>query len=448
LWIFATMEHDFNIGRMAGFLLVILTVCSCASSKYRIQKTPLAHYLRGGPVFQESHSGLVVYDPGKKEVLFDYNGHKHFIPASNTKLLSYFAAINLLDDSIPSLKYAIARDSLFFTGTGDPTMLYGNFDYSATYQFLKDSPYRLVYFESPMKDERFGPGWSWDDYHYYFSPEKSSFPIYGNMMHVSKDSTDDFISIVPGRFEDSLSALHDASSTQPLLLRDERRNHFTLTYGKRPAFTKTIPFVYSADLFVEVLSDTLKRKVTRSQKWPKGPYQYLLAVPTDSICKRILIQSDNFLAEQLLLLISGSLSDTLSSTASIAHTTEAYLQDLKNDLEWVDGSGLSRYNQATPHAMVQLLTRIYEQVPQEKLYMMMPAPGKTGTLKRSFAGLAGHLHAKTGSMTHVYNLSGYLETKSGKTLIFSFLNNNFDVSFSELKAEMERVLMTFVNDQR
>ena len=123
-----------------------------------------------------------------------------------------------------------------------------------------------------------------------------------------------------------------------------------------------------------------------------------------------------------------------------------HLQALQDEIYWVDGSGLSRYNQITPSALVAVLKNIYEEVPKEKLYTMLPTSSLSGTLENSFAELGGKIHAKTGSMRHVYNLSGYLETNSGKTLLFSFMNNNFNVSFSELKLEMERVLIAFVND--
>ena len=107
---------------------------------------------------------------------------------------------------------------------------------------------------------------------------------------------------------------------------------------------------------------------------------------------------------------------------------------------------MSRYNQITPTALAAVLEKLYAQVPKEKLYQLLPESGTSGSLKSSFQNLEGSIHAKTGSMRYVYNLSGYLETKSGKTLIFSFMNNNFNVSFSELRFEMEKVLAVFVND--
>jgi D-alanyl-D-alanine carboxypeptidase/D-alanyl-D-alanine-endopeptidase (penicillin-binding protein 4) len=158
------------------------------------------------------------------------------------------------------------------------------------------------------------------------------------------------------------------------------------------------------------------------------------------------MESDNFLAEQLLLLISNQLGDTLSSNRVIEYLLENELSEIKNEINWVDGSGLSRYNQVTPHAMVYILNKLLHQVPKVKLFHLLPESGNTGTLENSFINLKGKAHAKTGSMSYVYNISGFLETNSGKTLLFSFMNNNFDISFSELKAEMERVLAVFVND--
>jgi D-alanyl-D-alanine carboxypeptidase/D-alanyl-D-alanine-endopeptidase (penicillin-binding protein 4) len=429
-------------------IVAIASLSSCISTKFKVDKTPIVKHFNTNSVFRESHTGMMVYDPISKEVLFDYNAQKHFTPASNTKLLTYFAAIHLLGDSIPSIKYCIENDTLFFTGTGDPTLLYEGFGYSKTYDFLKSSPYPLAYVEKPIEDQRFGPGWSWDDYPYYFSAEKSSFPIYGNMLRVDKNATDDFLTITPRYLERQFSAVHKENLAGATLERNEFANEFVLNYGSDPVIREEVPFIYSERLFKQLLADTLQRRIDRVAEFPNGHINTLFAVPSDSVYKQILIESDNFLAEQTLILISDQLGDTLSSQKSIDFVMENYLSELKDEIYWVDGSGLSRYNQVTPNAMVQVLEHIYNKIPREKLFYLLPESGKSGTLENSLSGIGGYVHAKTGSMSHVYNLSGYLETKSGKTLLFSFMNNNFNVSFSELKREMERVLAVFVNDTK
>ena len=389
----------------------------------------------------------MVYDIDKDKVIFDHNSHKHFTPASNTKLLTYFAALKMMPDSVPAIKYCFVDDTFFFTGTGDPTLLYPNFEYGKTMDFLASQEDQLVYIPRPIEDERFGPGWSWDDYPYYYSAEKSSFPIYGNMVYLERSAKSDYIKVTPDYFEKNLFVIHDNTVDNSSLNREEFTNNYVLRFNKMlTEMREEMPFIYSDSLFIELLSDTLNRNMEIAHAFPNCSMQTLYSVPSDSIAKHILIESDNYLAEQMLLLISEQLSDTLSSEKVLTSMMDSYFSEMEEEIRWVDGSGLSRYNQVTPNAMVKLLSMIYEEVPRDKLYQMLPESNLSGTLKNSFTNLRGSIHAKTGSMSHVYCLSGFLETKSGKTLLFSFMNNNFNASFSELKHEMEKVLSVFVND--
>ena len=422
---------------------------SCAATKYKIDKAPLTKFFETNPVFRESHSGLLVVDMETGSTLFDYNAQKHFVPASNTKLLTYYAATKMMGDSIPALDYCIVGDSLFFSGTGDPSFLYTQFEYAHTLDYLQNTPHQLVYIQNPMTDQRFGPGWAWDDYPYDYSIEKASCPIYGNSVHFYTSSDEEQVNVMPKSFNKLLFIKKDSTVHITNLKRNEFENQFYLEIPDSASeIDEFIPFIYTNELFVNLLADTLQRPIMISGQFPETcERQFLFSVPTDSISKHILVESDNFLAEQMLLVISNQLSDTLSSEKTIDYVLKNHLVDLEEQIYWVDGSGLSRYNQVTPKALVTVLGKLYHEVPKESLYAFLPESGKNGTIKTSFPILEGKIHAKTGSMSHVYNLSGYLETNSGKTLLFSFMNNNFNVSFSELKTEMERVLAIFVNDK-
>ncbi len=421
---------------------------SCAVTKFRIDKVPLKKYFEVNSTFSESHTGFLVYDIENKTTLFDYNAHKHFTPASNTKLLTWYTGLKMLGDSIPSINYCEVNDSLYFSGTGDPTLLYPNFEYGNTLDFLQSFPGQLVYIQKPMIDQRFGPGWAWDDYPYYYSTEKSSFPIYGNMVTLNKDYKSDHINVIPNYFSDRLSLKQVNSIDNFSIERDEGANNFILKFNEKPVIIDdVIPFIYSNNLFIKLLSDTLKRSIYSAETFPDCKIDVLYSVPADSIYKQLLIESDNFLAEQILLVISGQLGDTLSSKTTIKFIIENQFPELKNQINWVDGSGLSRYNQLTPNALVSILEQIYYETPTEKIFTYLPKSGSTGTLNSSYPRLIGKIHAKTGSMSYVYNLSGFLETNSGKTLLFSFMNNNFNVSISELKKEIEKVLLVFINDK-
>jgi len=78
---------------------------------------------------------------------------------------------------------------------------------------------------------------------------------------------------------------------------------------------------------------------------------------------------------------------------------------------------------------------------RERLFKIFPAGGLSGTLKGRFVGEGKpYIYAKSGSLSNNYCLSGYLLTNSGKTLIFSFMNNHFQSSTQDQRDQLERFL--------
>ena len=150
--------------------------------------------------------------------------------------------------------------------------------------------------------------------------------------------------------------------------------------------------------------------------------------------------SDNFLAEQMLILSSSTLSDTLNSSKIRNHILNNQLKDLKQKPRWVDGSGLSRYNLFTPISFVQVLSKLYDKIPRERLFNLFPVGGESGTLKKYYAGKQKpYIYAKSGTLGNNYSLSGYLITNKGETLIFSFMNNHYKKPTVEIKKRMQLV---------
>ena len=155
----------------------------------------------------------------------------------------------------------------------------------------------------------------------------------------------------------------------------------------------------------------------------------------DSIYKRMMHKSDNFLAEQILMLASSTLSDTLSTRTAINKMLDSHLSDLQHPPRWVDGSGLSRYNLFTPNSMVHILKKLHQEIPEERLFELFPMWDATGTVDTwNHPGLEPFIFAKSGSFGNHYNLSGYIKTRSGKLLIFSFMNNHFRVPSHQIRA--------------
>ncbi len=406
-------------------------------------KSPSKQFYRSG-LHEKNFTGFIVYDPAKDKDLFEYQSERYFTPASNTKLMTFYTGLHALGDSIPGLEYCILNDTLYFGGTGDPTLLHPAFQQQPVFEFLQSSPYILAYYSNPFKDERFGPGWSWDDYPFYFSPEKAVFPVYGNVVHIHLSDSLHITEINPAFFAGQTIIRQDSLVNRANVMRTENENTFIITYpGNGKEYEDEIPFRYSEMLMLQLLEDTLKRDIVYVKNKPLCKTGILYSQPADSVFRQMLLVSDNFIAEQILLMGSFTLSDTLNSTAMIRFAREHYLPGLDSGSRWVDGSGLSRYNQFTPRDMVLVLKKLYEELPRQRLFSLLPH-GDEVKLTENVPGKNGdYLIAKTGSMSYVYNLSGYLKTKSGKILIFSFMNNNFTRSPTIIKREMAKVLEAF-----
>src|SRR5690606_39863376 len=97
--------------------------------------------------------------------------------------------------------------------------------------------------------------------------------------------------------------------------------------------------------------------------------------------KVMMQDSDNFIAEQLLLSCAGVLSDTLAPEIAIDYMKANFLSDLPDEPIWIDGSGLSRYNLFTPRSIVMLWDKILESVPRQRLFRLLRSEEHTSELQ-------------------------------------------------------------------
>jgi D-alanyl-D-alanine carboxypeptidase/D-alanyl-D-alanine-endopeptidase (penicillin-binding protein 4) len=177
-------------------------------------------------------------------------------------------------------------------------------------------------------------------------------------------------------------------------------------------------------VLLQLLSDTLKTKVelvhTKFDRSPDVVKVY--SQPTDSLLKIMMHRSDNFFAEQTLLMISNEKLGMMNDSRIIDTLLKTDFAGLPQKPKWVDGSGLSRYNLFTPQDFVWVLTQMKNEFKWERIQEILPTGGE-GTLSSYYKNYAGKIYAKTGSLSNHLALSGYITTKKGKQLIFSVLVN-------------------------
>lgn len=410
----------------ASLLLAGLTFAGCSSAGRigrQLDKT------WESPGMDRQFTGLLIVDAERGDTLYARNAKKAFTPASTLKLFTLYAALKTLPDRIPALQYSYQGDTLVVKGTGDPSALHHDLQDSTAYHFMKRAVH-LAMANTHMESKAYGPGWAWDDFDRYYMPMRSAFPIYGNTLRMV--ATGDSLRAVPASLKDSV-----VRGASPL-----RRALESNQFYRRPADGDTldIPLFTNPKRERQFWSGALGRAVSQAGT-PESDYEILYGIPADSLYKRMMKESDNFVAEQLMLLVSGTLGQLLDFERARDYALDSLLKDIPQKPRWVDGSGLSRYNLVSPESLVYLLGKLYREVPRDRLYGILASGGGRGTLEKRFdEGPQAYLFGKTGSLSNNHNLCGYLITRSGKTVLFAFMNNHYQQPGSQVRFRMDRLL--------
>lgn len=423
-----------------------ISVLAACSPIRRFQKE-IQTDLTDSPVFSGAFTGFVLLDPTTGKTLFEQNGSRFFTPASNTKIYTLYDCLKILPDSLPAIRWQTDGENLFFEGLADPTFLHPTLGkLCPTADFLKNRPEKNLLF-SPYNfhSERFGTGWAWDDAPFDYQAEKSSLPIYGNLMTARGSQP----TLFPARFQLYLNPKKDGPQA-PFIQRDEFGNRLFVPAKAAfsTSFEQKIPIFWQNTDFNLFLKDTLGRVVSSPaasffEKLSRRNWQILPGAPLDSVLREMMLPSDNFIAEQLLLACAAKISDSLRTEIALDFADRNLFADLPDRPRLFDGSGLSRYNLTTPRNTAALLLKIWKEQPRERVLNLFAAGGSEGTIRDFYKPQPGEttwLFAKTGTLGGVHCLSGFLLTDKHNVLIFSFMHNNFVGPSKPYKLEMERVL--------
>ncbi len=439
-----------------------------------------------------AHIGISIYEPATNTYWYNYQGDKYFVPASNTKIPTCYAAMKYLGDSLVGLRYGFAEQwqkekILFIKSSGDPTFLHKDFAEQPVFDFLKSNcngKKYLGYYIDSVQVDRWGAGWSWNDYMGDYMAERNVFPVFGNVLNIQLNDVNKrsptyeqqmegnklILFTTGNHFFDSI--INDNNTIQNIkrapyqpkeiylsLARSMENNYFYIKRTTKPFVREVIPF--STGEFrttLDVLKDTLSIPLAYLMKDKNDKYFWesdisydeggecevkkwyvVHSQPTDSVLKPMMHRSDNFFAEQMLLMVSNEKLGYMNDEAIIDTLLNNDLKDLPQKPNWADGSGLSRYNLFTPQDMVFILNKMKDEFGMDRVKDIF-ATGGTGTISNYYKADSGFIYGKTGSLSGVVAFSGFLYTKQGKLLIFSTLVNNHVGSATEVRRAVERFL--------
>jgi len=422
------------------FLVVGCTQLMACSSTKLISKQ--AHqFVITDSALATAHVGICIYNATDNKYLYNYQSDKNFIPASNTKIFTCYLAMKYLGDSLVGLRYKKGNnDTLYIEPAGDPSFLHPDFQNQPVFNFLKQ--FKNIVVSRPFFNDNYeGVGWSWDDYKDDYMVQRNNLPIYGNVMRISQ--TGNAITIVPVAFKFIIpEGTHLSNGFNIEKGWDD--NNIIIKEGK--AKHMEVPFVPTIFQSCSLLSDTLHAFVFPDLDNTVDAHTLIIhSQSTDSLLKIMMHRSDNFYAEQSLLMVSNEKLGLMNDEKIIDTLLKTDLKDLPQHPQWVDGSGLSRFNLFSPRDFVFILNKMRNEYSWNRITAIFETGG-TGTLGGYYKNLTGKIYAKTGSLSNNIALSGYLITPKNKVLIFSVLVNNHTVSSAAVRRAVERFLTQVQQD--
>jgi D-alanyl-D-alanine carboxypeptidase/D-alanyl-D-alanine-endopeptidase (penicillin-binding protein 4) len=441
------------------------------------------------PSLDHANWGVKVESLRTGETLYSYNAFKFLLPASNQKLLTAAVAAEHLGWDYRFTTRVLATGSVDASGTlqgdlvvvgdGDPSINprhaehWGVFDeWAATLQSrgVRAISGRIVGDDNAFEEPGLGQGWTWENLPYGFGTAIGALQYNENQIAVqitpAAAGTPAAVTTTPalhGMVIDAHAATAAAGAGNSVDILRLPGSSVLYVRGDIAADAKPVTITASVEnptkFFVNALKDALERR---------GILVGGAAIDIDELhspidltaVTELVVDRSPPLAEIIDVCLKWSrneYAETLLRAVAPAGqpaTTRAALEELRAQLlTWgisptfvapADGSGLSRQDYVTPHALTLLLTYLWmEPKHADTFRSTLPLSGVSGTLAERMKAtpLEGRVWAKTGTLSNVRGLSGYLLTQSGEPIVFSMMVNNFQVPTAEIDAAMESALL-------
>jgi D-alanyl-D-alanine carboxypeptidase/D-alanyl-D-alanine-endopeptidase (penicillin-binding protein 4) len=458
-------------------LMFALLLFGCASRPTKVPSTPptFASLLSESPypaiktaidtlvsdtLFPPSNVGIKVVSLRSGETLYALNADMLFNPASNEKLFTAAAALSVLGED-HSLSTVFTIDSaagiIGVKAHGDPILSTEDADSIAGLLARLLPPresWELVCDVSYFDDLHRGSGWTWDSEPAAYAAYITPFILNRNTIQVSVQpgaAAGDTVIVEIDPFTNYISIENHGVTVRDTVIDRlrisrkwrERSNVLTVTgetidtlRGRKVSLSVWDPDKYAAT----VLAERLNRvgvpvgPVTVDTTELSGTEILRFSHRLDSAVTFMTKVSDNLTAEALLKILSAERFGPPGSAEGGIHVLHQFLSENGVDTTRIvlaDGSGVSRYNLTSASAIVELLHAMHRSERHfPSFYRSLPVAGVDGTLWYRMKGTMaeGNLRAKTGTLSGVSALSGYVTTRDGELLSFSILMQNYQTS--------------------
>lgn len=423
-------------------------------------------------------------------VIENLNGDQLIRPASNFKLITSAAYLDYFGTDFRFETRLFGRGAqdgdkwigdILIEGDGDPTIGGRFYDDNAFFVFekwvdvLKDKGITLIEgnivgFDGLFDDIPYPKGWEWDDLTYYYAPEISALSYNENVvdLEVIADGPvgsapaiqwfpmdTDYVEFINEQVITPLGISFDENykrvlGTNIIFL----RSTLPQGYYEKESLTITDPSLYFLDTFKKYLENrgisVTGQLYTDSNyhDWDAGSYTLFdshRSVELFEMINEVNRESNNFYAEMLLKKLAADKYDVQGSTELGLGEIKEYMHTMQFDTSMVelrDASGMAPATLVKASDLNKHLLLIQEKEYFPFFYESLSEGGLNGTLEYRFndSPLIGSFNGKTGFVSGVRTLSGYLTTENGNQLIVSLFTNNYTVKTSDIDLTQQKIL--------
>ena len=435
--------------------------------------------------FSRSRWGILIQPLSSTATLYSRDSQKYFIPASNVKLLTTAAALQKLgaDFRIKTSVYSGENGSLYVVGRGDPSI--AETELKSLAQQLKrrgiSGVNELIGDDSYFQGSGVNPNWEWEDAQAGYGAPVNSLIFNQNAIELllSPQAIGQPLKVtfaepkLTNQWQIQNNSVTVAQNESEFIAvgRDFDRSAIRVSGQLKVGAASEsayVAVVNPANNFVQQFQQVLaaegipvKQALVASTSGNLD--RELAAVESPALAELIKEtnrESNNLYAEVLLRLlgkVTGNMPvlQTLTGKMPVPQedTSEIGLKELKtaltqlgvnpNSYKLADGSGLSRHNLISPEALVQTL-RLMANSPTASVYRAsLPVAGESGTLKNRLISTPNRviLQAKTGTLSGVSALSGYIEVPNYEPLVFSIIVNQSDQSAAKVRSATDEIVL-------
>ncbi len=380
----------------------------------------------------EPTARLGILVKSQDQVLVDINGNQAFIPASVQKLFTTAVALTTLGPEfrVKTVLTMSPEGELRLTGGGDPSFS-SDRDLPKLVRQLERGTMSIKNMEIEQEPwgNTYGRGWEWSDTQAPYAPPIGGVVIDENILEWSLDPS--FTWKHPSRAR-GWQVKNNVQLAQSDSLKIQTLGQTLILRGTIPApLTDAIPIPDPGAQFMMLLRSEL---VKQGLNYLKPGKAFVFSPQLKDLIRVTNKDSHNLYGEQILRILGRE-----QSRSGLDYETrgrEIIARAVNSPGFYVaDGSGLSRHNQATPRQIVELLERMAE---NSEFRSSLPIGGKDGTLRNRLKHL--NIQAKTGTLSGVSTLAGYLTPTQHPPVVFAIMINHSLLSSQQLRNNIDRMV--------